>query len=277
MRKICIIAVDPVPADYFDAVTAHYRGMYSNLLPDDTEIQVRGLPRGPAINPQTLPDYRNTYYNLLLKQGVVEAALQAETDGFDAVVVNCFDDPGVVEARGVVNIPVFGICEPSLHFICQLGHRFGALVPDLPGQAEVVYGQVRAHGLSERLLSNGVRTEPKDYRESQPESSTNPEPMAQRLREMATQLALEGASAVLVACGGLGEAAQRAGLHSIDINGKLIPVITPLSVALKHCEMMLDLQQAHGFPIPSQGQDLGRLDADDKARIEKVSVLRDRH
>jgi Asp/Glu/hydantoin racemase len=269
MKKLCIITVAPVPPEYYDAVTQHYQGMYSAILQEGTEIQVRGIPRGPAINPETLPDYRNTYYNLLLKQGVVEAALQAEADGFDAVVVNCFDDPGVVEARGVVGIPVFGICEPSMHFVCQLGRRFGALVPDLPGQAEVVFEQVRQHGLSERLLTNGVRTEPKDYRESQPESSANPEAMAGRLRELAVQLVHEGASAVLVACGGLGEAAQRAGLHSIDVDGDIIPVVTPLSVALKHCEMMLDLQRAHGFPIPSQGQDLARLNSDDKQRIRE--------
>lgn len=267
--KICIITVAPVPSEYDAIVTTQCRELYAHILRKDTEIHCRGLAKGPAINPQKLPDYRNTYFNLLLKSAVVEAALKAETDGFDAVIVNCFDDPGVIEARGVVTIPVFGICEPSLHFCSQLGRRFGALVPDLPGQADVVEQQVRDHGLSSRLLTNGVRTEPKPFSESQPEAAADPAPMVSRLRVLSEQLVKDGASVILAACGGLGEVCERGGFHNITVNDQVIPVVRPLAVAIKHTEMMLDLQRAYDMPIPSQGQDFARLSVADKQRIQQ--------
>jgi hypothetical protein len=39
---------------------------------------------------------------------VVALICAAEAEGFDAVIVDCTDDPGVAEARGVVSIPVVG-------------------------------------------------------------------------------------------------------------------------------------------------------------------------
>jgi Asp/Glu/hydantoin racemase len=42
---------------------------------------------------------------------VVRAIVAAEKDGFDAVIVDCIDDPGVEAARAVVRIPVVGAGE----------------------------------------------------------------------------------------------------------------------------------------------------------------------
>lgn len=39
---------------------------------------------------------------------VVALVCAAEADGFDAVIVDCTDDPGVAEARLVVSIPIVG-------------------------------------------------------------------------------------------------------------------------------------------------------------------------
>jgi hypothetical protein len=40
--------------------------------------------------------------------GVVAATRRAEQDGFDGVIVDCTEDPGVVEAAALVAIPVVG-------------------------------------------------------------------------------------------------------------------------------------------------------------------------
>jgi Asp/Glu/hydantoin racemase len=206
---------------------------------------------------------------MLLVHEVVKAVLAAEQEGFDAVIVNCYDDPGVREARAVASIPVFGICEPSLHFTCQLGRCFGALVPDLPGQVGYVTRQISDHGLAGRVLANVVRRESKPYVESQPESDQHPEAMAGRLRVEAEQFVRDGADVVLVACGGLGAVCDRVGLHHITVDGQRVPIVTPLPVALKHTEMMLDLQRVYGMPVPSRAQDGFCLSADDKTRIQQ--------
>jgi Asp/Glu/hydantoin racemase len=157
-----------------------------------------------------------------------------------------------------------------LHFACQLGREFGALVPDMPGQEAYLRWQVRDAGLWDRLLpNNGVRKESKPYIESQPESDANPEAMANRLCVQAEQLVRDGADVVLVACGGLGHVCDRVGRHHIEVDGRQVPMLTPLPVALKQAEAIVAMQSAYGIPFPSQVQDGFRLDAENKVRIQR--------
>ena len=69
----------------------------------------------------------------------------------DAVVIACFSDPGLDEARDIVSIPVVGIEESSLHLAAQLG-RFTILTSRrerVPAKLE----HVERLGLSGRLAS----------------------------------------------------------------------------------------------------------------------------
>jgi allantoin racemase len=267
--KISVITVAKFPAEYAPVMSARFQEQYGDVIRADTELVVRGLAAAPAPKPERLPDYRNHYYAMLLENEVVKSVLAAEADGVDAVVVNCFDDPGVRAARAVADVPVFGICEPSLHFACQLGRTVGALVPDLPGQVGYVQQQIVDHGLAGRFLPGGVRTEGKPFVESQPESDAHPEAMAGRVRAEAEQLVRDGADVVLVACGGLGEVCDRVGLHHLTVDDRPVPLVTPLPVALKHAEMMIEMQEAQGFPIPSQAHDGFRLSPTDRVRLQE--------
>ncbi len=267
--NIYIIAVAPVPAAYNDAMSADFQQRYGNVLSPGTRLQARGLSAGPASRPEHLVDYRNQYFLMLLAQEVVAAVLAAEAEGADVVVVDCFGDPGIKEARAVAGIPVFGLCEPTLHFACQLGREFGALVPDLHGQAAFFRWQVHDAGLLSRLLPDGIRRDSKPYEEAMPESEKDPQAMVERLREQSEQLVRDGADVVLVACGGMGAVCDRLKLHHVTVDGRQAPVVTPMPVALKHAEMMHDLQQAQGIPIPSQAQNGFRLDSEDRSRIQR--------
>lgn len=42
---------------------------------------------------------------------VIAAAVHAVSEGFDAIVIDCTDDPGVTEARAQVDVPVIGAGE----------------------------------------------------------------------------------------------------------------------------------------------------------------------
>jgi allantoin racemase len=267
--KICVVTVAAIPASYNPQMTDALRKLYGHVVRSGTELEARGLAAAPPSDPDNLPDYRNHYFELLLKNEVVNAVITAEKEGFDAVVVNCFDDPGVAEARAIVGIPVFGICEPAFHFVCQLGPRFGALVPDLPGQVGIVERQIIDHGLGSRVLTQGVRKEDRAYSLSHPEAQTDPKAVAGRLAQQAEQLVREGADAILIACGGLGNTCDRAGLHRITVDGQAVPVVTPLTVALKQTEMMLDMINADGIPIPSEAHDNFRFSAEERERIQR--------
>jgi len=58
---------------------------------------------------------------------VMKKAVWAEENGFHAIVINCFNDPGLDAARENVNIPVIGAAEAALITASRLGHRFGVL------------------------------------------------------------------------------------------------------------------------------------------------------
>jgi allantoin racemase len=46
------------------------------------------------------------YLEMINDLEIIDQVIKAEQKGYDAVIVGCFCDPGVREARGVVDIPV---------------------------------------------------------------------------------------------------------------------------------------------------------------------------
>src|SRR5262245_14676230 len=58
---------------------------------------------------------------------MLEMVVQAEREGFDAVVPGCFGDPGIDAARELVRIPVVGAGESSMLVAAQLGYAFSII------------------------------------------------------------------------------------------------------------------------------------------------------
>jgi len=61
----------------------------------------------------------------------LKAVIKAEQDGYDAVVVGCFLDTGVREAREAANIPVFGTAHTALCVSQMLAHRTGIITTSI--------------------------------------------------------------------------------------------------------------------------------------------------
>jgi Asp/Glu/hydantoin racemase len=162
---------------------------------------------------------------------------------------------------------VFGLSEATFHHACLLGARFGALVPDMPGQAAFVEAQIDAMGLGSRLIPRGVRVESKPFTESFAEALVEPQAMIRRLEVQARELVDDGADVVVIACGGLGQICGREGFHTLEHRGAVVPVVNPLTTAVKTAETMVQLQRALGIPLPSRVH-MPRLGAEDFARIE---------
>jgi allantoin racemase len=89
----------------------------------------------------------------LAADAVIRHSVAAERDGFDAVVIGCFFDPGLCEARELVRIPVVGVCEASLHVAATLSAgKFSVLVPrrkSIPRMSE----NARSYGLGSKIAS----------------------------------------------------------------------------------------------------------------------------
>ena len=61
----------------------------------------------------------------------LKAIKQAEKEGYEAVVVGCFLDPGVREARELVDIPVLGTASTTLQVCTLLGQRIGIITTSI--------------------------------------------------------------------------------------------------------------------------------------------------
>jgi len=60
---------------------------------------------------------------------LLEQVKRANEEGYDAVIIACFSDPGLQAAREVSDILVLGIEETTLHVAAMLGHKFTILTP----------------------------------------------------------------------------------------------------------------------------------------------------
>ena len=58
---------------------------------------------------------------------VLKLAQQAEDEGFDAVILDCFMDPGLSECRELLRIPVFGPCQSGCFLAMRLGGSFSVI------------------------------------------------------------------------------------------------------------------------------------------------------
>jgi allantoin racemase len=273
VTRIGVINISRVP----DAYLAHMKGVVEaccrRVLHPETQLEFRAPKRGPETVPARLEDFRNPYFAHLVVREVIETIVRADAEGFDALVVNCFDDPGVKEARSFTTAPVFGLSEPTFHYACQLGAKFGALVPDMPGQVAFVQKQIDDMGLSSRCVVNGVRAERKRFTESFAEALQNPQAMVGRLAEQGRELIDDGADVIVIACGGLGQICGVAGFHTLEHTGAIVPVINPLTTAVKAAEMMVAMQRGIGTPVPSQAHAGRRLSAEDFARFREGFCL----
>jgi len=84
----------------------------------------------------------------------IRNAIEAERAGYDGFVIGHFQEPGLLETRGSLEIPVVALGEATMLAACTMGRKIGLVTID-PAFIDWHERQVAAHGLSERLA--GVR------------------------------------------------------------------------------------------------------------------------
>src|SRR5580692_10630973 len=85
---------------------------------------------------------------------VIRIAVEAERKGYDAFVIGHFQEPGLLEIRGALDIPVIGLGEANLLAALGMGGRIGLVTID-PSFITWHERQVMAHGFDRRVV--GVR------------------------------------------------------------------------------------------------------------------------
>jgi Asp/Glu/hydantoin racemase len=150
----------------------------------------------------------------------------AQAPRYAGMIVSAFGDPGLEDLRARVAVPAVGICEASMLAAAQGGRRFGVatVTPDLELP---IAERAAALGLAERYT--GIRCTPDD-----------PVDLARDAARLQTGLQamvracidLDGAEAVIIGGGPLGEAAA----HLQPMFST--PIIAPIPCAV---EMLLGM------------------------------------
>jgi allantoin racemase len=208
------------------SMTQHIRQALNAVKRPDTELTVVCPDKGP----ETIDSAYHEFFTIPPTLGLVK---KANDEGCDAVIIAAFPDPGLLAAREISNIPVFGIQETTLHIAAMLGARFSIITTlrqRIPAKREYVYSK----GLEHFLASVRCLDQPTA------ENDAAPEKTKKKVIEVATKAIEEdGAEVIILGCAGM------AG-YAPEIEAKLnIKVLDPTAVALKVAEAMVDLKLIH--------------------------------
>lgn len=208
------------------SVTDHIRHELEKIKRSDTELTVVNPEHGPV-------SIESAYDETLAAFYTMDLVKKANADGYDAIVLACFSDPGLDAAKELSKIPVVGIEEATLHMAAMLGHRF-SIMTGMRRRIPTRDWHVRLRGVESFYASSP------SLDMSVLEMDANPEKSKKRILELARKCVVEDRAEVIVlGCAGLTGYAE-------DIERELgAVVLDPTSVAFKMAEAMADLKLHH--------------------------------
>jgi len=180
------------------------------------------------------PEVLESYYDEALATPYTIAKVeQANRDGFDAVVLAAFCDPGIEALKEISDIPIYGTEEAAFSAALMLGNKF-AILTEKKEKESVKAQHVRKLGLESRFanvraLGMGVVEIAEDERK-----------VIRRAVELSQVMIDEDkAEVIIMGC------ASMAG-YSQELEEKLhVPILDPVSVAYKMVEGLTELGIRH--------------------------------
>lgn len=139
-----ILVVVPMPMD--EAGLAKRRAQLDEVVTlPGVEFHYRAARAGPGA-------LVAAHDLMFMELGVIEAAVDAEREGFDAVSIDSLSDSGMGVLRSMLDIPVIGAGRASIMTALMLGDRFSVLVMH-PSWAPIHRKIAAEVGVKDRLAS----------------------------------------------------------------------------------------------------------------------------
>jgi allantoin racemase len=215
--------VIPIASDHFNKEVAAEFGAYAASA---TEISVVSLDHGPQ-------SIESECEEALVVPDFLCKSKEAEKAGCDAIICDCFGDPGVHAARELVDIPVVGAGESSMLLAAALGQRF-SVVTVLRSVFTMIENLARRSGVGGKLASiRSVDIPVLELHDKERMSSALFDRMVQAVEE-------DDAHVLILGCTGMMGVAGRLQAR-LATNGFDVPVVDPVGAAVKHAESMVAL------------------------------------
>jgi allantoin racemase len=226
-------------AVYKRALEAHA----AEVLDGDAEVVVHGLPAGTYRGKSATAVLGNAYAYHRILSPVIDNAIAAERQGFDAFVIGSFSEPFLREIRSAVDIPVASLTESGLLVGCSLG-RYVALIANAPAVQWMTRVAVDKHGLAARVLEVASLDPPLDE-PALAVAYADPAPVIANFTAMAERLVARGADVIIPAEGVLAELLVRHGIR--EIAGA--PVMDVFAVTWAYALMQIRLWSRTGLRV----------------------------
>ena len=216
-----ILWINPIGTDCLDAPLAEY---LSGFCSPRTDLTVVSLESGPV-------NLNYSFHEALVVPAILRLVKRAEKDGYDGIIVGCFNDTGVLESRQMATIPVMGPGEAAHHLASLLGWRWRVLVSQELCIAKMARLAGQLGFWPERVSFQSVMIDVHDFQ-------TNAELTEQRLLD-ASKASVEKdlVEVIVLGCTALYGYFRRL-QKEIDV-----PVIDVSVAALKGMESLLELRR----------------------------------
>ncbi len=228
--------IQPVPYTMADeAMENAFKENFKLMAREGTQVDVLWLSDG-----YSEPTYIWTEtFNAV--EGV-KTCYQAWKQGYDGIILGCTQDPGLIEARSIVDIPVTAVTESAASIALTLGRKF-SFICLLPSEGASIDDRLRRYGLSERLAS--IRHTAVSSNEAKG-LYDNPDDLVGTFLDVARKAIREDNAEVIVAgCTILGSILTQQKVTEIDN----VPIIDPVWAGIKMAEVLVDLKSSFALGV----------------------------
>ncbi|HYL87214.1 MAG TPA: aspartate/glutamate racemase family protein [Burkholderiales bacterium] len=215
------------------------------VMGEDAAVSVHGLRPGTYTKgcaPIDAIKYR--YVATVHELQVCDAAMVAEREGFDALALGCFFDPGLRAARSLVDIPIVGLGESCALVACSLGRKFG-LVTLCEDQSADYTDLMLGYGL-ERRFAGAVALDPPIDEFSLEADEKTARAIEERFDQACAAVVARGAEIIIPADGVLNEFLVRR--HRLTARGD-VPVMDSLGALFQHAAFLARLAKTTGTAV----------------------------
>jgi len=217
------------------AYGADLKRIMASVVEPGTTVHLQGLSEAAGIGAH----YRFLEYHDTKE--VIYNAIKAEREGYDAFLIGNITDAGLATARELVNIPVLGLSETSLHVASLMAPTFGLVAIAERWKLRLMQN-VEQYGMRGRLAGIEVmETSPIELRAAFRDDARRKDVVAS-VTAAAEKLLSQGAEVILPAGGEVSVFVIEAGLHEIG----RAPVVTGIYELLKMGEMAVKLRALTG-------------------------------
>ncbi|WP_335965479.1 aspartate/glutamate racemase family protein [Galbibacter sp. PAP.153] len=227
--KLKIMYLNPVGFSAYDSFFG--KMIRENKFPN-SEVHVASLTADVGLMDNL--EYRT--YNGLIASELIKATRKASQEGFDAMVIGCFYDPFLLDAREISgDMVVVGPSHSSVEIALKLSNRFSVVIGQKKWEHEM-HSTIKEYGYGEHLASF------RDVNMNVCEFQKDHDITASKLFQASKSAVEEDfAESIILGC------TCEFGFYQ-EIQKKLeVPVIDPSLAALKQAEQAAFLKKSYGW------------------------------